>query len=493
MKLLLSLFLFHFSSFLLSQSSKDNQFLFDGAEKIAYNNPEKALKFTQYIISNSDKSSEEKDILKAYLLQCEVLIAQKNYDAGASSLLKSYIVTNSIEDSFLTGKYYFLLSKVLLRLNMRKQFENIFSKFKNLAESSGNDESKYFQNWLLELSALQKYQEGKYDESLTLIKERNIKSNPIDPGFNDRILMIYNDILFAKNLRNEVRNNYETPFYKYLSAVNLLASNSLFNDKDDAKIKKLEAQKQFNTNFSFLPVYEQISKNACTDNNTGLCFYYKNRYLNLLKNRIDDSQNARLSILNLLQEIDKTTLENKRSNRAKTVNFIIFTCVFILIFLFGYYIYLKNKVRKSEENEKNNRIYDDLKQRVYSKNKNVPIPQKTEQILLSKLLDFENNEDYLNPKISLSFLAESLETNSKYLSEVINKHKNKNFNSYVNELRINYIITKLKYHPKYRQYKSTYLATECGYSSRTSFATIFKTISGKSLTDYIENLKNDDE
>jgi YesN/AraC family two-component response regulator len=88
--------------------------------------------------------------------------------------------------------------------------------------------------------------------------------------------------------------------------------------------------------------------------------------------------------------------------------------------------------------------------------------------------------------MSLATLAAQLDTNTKYLSETINKHYHDNFNTYINRLRINYIIEKLKNEPEYLNYKISYLAEESGFSSHSSFATIFKTITGIAPTVFIE-------
>ena len=55
--------------------------------------------------------------------------------------------------------------------------------------------------------------------------------------------------------------------------------------------------------------------------------------------------------------------------------------------------------------------------------------------------------------ISLAVLAGQLDSNTKYLSEIINTHYNVNFNTYINKLRINYIIEKLKTDPNFINYK----------------------------------------
>lgn len=46
--------------------------------------------------------------------------------------------------------------------------------------------------------------------------------------------------------------------------------------------------------------------------------------------------------------------------------------------------------------------------------------------------------------MSISILSAQTEINTKYLSEVINSNKGKNFNAYINELRINHIASLLK-------------------------------------------------
>ena len=118
------------------------------------------------------------------------------------------------------------------------------------------------------------------------------------------------------------------------------------------------------------------------------------------------------------------------------------------------------------------------------------IPEKTENLILSKLDLFEKSKEVTDPHLSLAVLAKKLDTNSKYLSEIINKHKQKNFSNYLNELRVKYIVDKLQNNPEYLQYKTSYLAEEAGFASRTTFTTIFKNVTGTSPSQFIEQLKN---
>lgn len=113
---------------------------------------------------------------------------------------------------------------------------------------------------------------------------------------------------------------------------------------------------------------------------------------------------------------------------------------------------------------------------------------ETEAKLLELLDAFEKGELYNNKNMSLSFLAAELNTNTKYLSYVINQHKSADVKTYVNRLRINYIVDKLINDEKYRQYKISILADECGFSSHSKFASIFKAVTDFSPSAYIKYL-----
>lgn len=121
----------------------------------------------------------------------------------------------------------------------------------------------------------------------------------------------------------------------------------------------------------------------------------------------------------------------------------------------------------------------------------VMMTSETEQRLLAKLKKFEKSNLFNNKNISLSYLAGHFETNTKYLSYVINTYKKKDFNNYINELRINYIIEKLKNDPQYRNYKMASLADEVGFSSHSKFTTVFKKVTSLSPSLFIKYLQEE--
>ncbi|AZA53962.1 helix-turn-helix domain-containing protein [Chryseobacterium sp. G0201] len=122
----------------------------------------------------------------------------------------------------------------------------------------------------------------------------------------------------------------------------------------------------------------------------------------------------------------------------------------------------------------------------------ITISENTIQSILVKLDKFEKSKKFLKNEISLSSLSNSLQTNPRYLSEIIKHYKGKTFNNYINGLRIQYIIDILNETPIYREYKISHLATVAGFSSREVFAIIFKKETGVNPSYYISQLKKNE-
>lgn len=119
------------------------------------------------------------------------------------------------------------------------------------------------------------------------------------------------------------------------------------------------------------------------------------------------------------------------------------------------------------------------------------LQKESEDYILQGLQKFESSKKFTHKDMSLSMLASQLNTNTKYLSEVINRHKGKNFNAYINDLRIRYIIHQIQNNPQYLNYKVSYLAEECGFSSHSTFTTVFKSIVGVSPIQFLDFVKEE--
>lgn len=126
-----------------------------------------------------------------------------------------------------------------------------------------------------------------------------------------------------------------------------------------------------------------------------------------------------------------------------------------------------------------------------SKNKTSEIALSTVQSVIESLEKFESSQEFLKAEITLSYLAGYCSTNNRYLAEILKSYKGKSFSRYVNGLRISYLMSLLYHDLKYREYKISYLAEVCGFSSREVFSVVFKKETGMTASFYIEQLKNE--
>lgn len=120
------------------------------------------------------------------------------------------------------------------------------------------------------------------------------------------------------------------------------------------------------------------------------------------------------------------------------------------------------------------------------------IDEDVKEIILTKLQRFEEDNFFLNTKCSLRSLSEKLQTNQKYLSLVINHEKKTNFNNYINELRINFLLNRLLEDKDFRNSKLSYIARSSGFNNLNTFYSAFKKRLGILPSYFIKEL-NDEE
>jgi len=121
-----------------------------------------------------------------------------------------------------------------------------------------------------------------------------------------------------------------------------------------------------------------------------------------------------------------------------------------------------------------------------------PVPGLRSEVsdgILAKLQQFEHKDGFRKKDLTVNRLAESFDTNYKYLSRVIHDHRGKNFIAYINDLRVDYIVRKLRDDPKLRRYTNSALAEEAGFSTAQHFVTAFKKSTGMPPGYFVEELE----
>lgn len=189
-------------------------------------------------------------------------------------------------------------------------------------------------------------------------------------------------------------------------------------------------------------------------------------------------------------EISK--LKGNAANTQYTLILIAIICIFLIgcIALFYYRKNRSNNLKLSnilatiEQQEK------EAKQSAISNNSKI---EDTEvDRILNALNVLEETEYYLATTCTLSSVAKEVNTNTSYLSKIINEHKGVSFANYVNEYRVNKVLVKLKTNKDYQQYTLKYIAEQFGFSRHETFSRVFKKQTGFSPSFYLKKLKNDD-
>ncbi|MDR6919872.1 MULTISPECIES: helix-turn-helix domain-containing protein [Chryseobacterium] len=207
-----------------------------------------------------------------------------------------------------------------------------------------------------------------------------------------------------------------------------------------------------------------------------------------------EKNNTKEPLKQIVSDIDNTHKKNTKNQFILIVG-IVFVAALATLFFWR------------RQNKRLHQKYNALITKLSHQEENIPLHENAEhketkpasvitddisRALLQKLEKFEKSEKYLRKDISLAWLAHHLDTNTKYLSEGIKKHRDTNFSDYINGLKINYIVNKLYENPVYRKYKISYLSEECGYATPHVFRSSFKKETGITPSYFIKELENEE-
>ena len=108
------------------------------------------------------------------------------------------------------------------------------------------------------------------------------------------------------------------------------------------------------------------------------------------------------------------------------------------------------------------------------------------QQYMERLLKYmEEEQPYLNGKLTLNEVAQELDITVNHLSQVINENLNKNFFDFVNGYRVEHIKKKMA-DPASKKFTLLALAYDSGFNSKSSFNSIFKKVTGVTPSQYMQ-------
>ncbi|RFC55232.1 hypothetical protein [Brumimicrobium aurantiacum] len=223
-------------------------------------------------------------------------------------------------------------------------------------------------------------------------------------------------------------------------------------------------------------------------------------YPNALRfqNKIDSITTLEIEQNKVITEsiLEKLRKEEESWSSKNKVYILIISILVILLLISVFYIknkrlQLKSNLKKDDKEVKVEPTPTPQLKNEEVKSHGFTIPKETELRILKNLKILEENKFFLSRDVSLSATTSKLNSNTRYVSQVIRKNKNKDFTSYVNELKINYVIDLWKNDPKAINYKLSHIAELSGFTSHSNFTFVFKKLTKMTPSNCLEKIKKE--
>ena len=260
--------------------------------------------------------------------------------------------------------------------------------------------------------------------------------------------------------------------------------------------KSLELHGESNSQYKSL-CYKSFSEIYKAQGNDTKALEYYELYIRLKDSAFNEESDRRLAMLQVSYETDKKEqqiMQQEEKLRVQKNLLISLLLGLAAILVFSGIIHAqKTRLKKANmelafknleivETEKRagppSRPRDQKLTQEISKYTGSSLDETQKQELLNNILfAMESEKVFTQDNMNLSNLAKHLDTNSKYVSQVINERINKNFSTFLNEYRVKEARFRLS-QPESGKLTIEAIATEVGFQSISTFNTAFKKYTG---------------
>lgn len=373
-------------------------------------------------------------------------------------------------DQYISTYMSSLLGKVLCLTGLGKLDEAKQSCTKGIALAEENDLNRFVGDFYINLGSVH-YEKGEYFTSLGFLRE------------GKKILLNHD------GLQN---NLYITDFF--------IARNLYKQEEYDKAISLLES------------VFESIGENTNTDrveemyelaitiseiqNDKEKQIYYMAKLDNIKELKAERESNAKELLFeddlkDIATENEKLVHEKSKSVVDRNIILIGSSILIVVVLL----VFLSYHKRTKLKEQKFLTIIENISNKAQEKNakentQHTKIKDEKANSILEKLQELENTDFYLSANATLHSTAKLLNTNTSYLSKALNDVQKQSFNQYLNKLRIDYVLVKLKEDSVFRSYTIHAISEEIGYKSATTFIKEFKNKTGLNPSYYVKKIKS---
>lgn len=191
------------------------------------------------------------------------------------------------------------------------------------------------------------------------------------------------------------------------------------------------------------------------------------------------------------QELELSAIRiEKQKSRLVIMSVLI---IVLLVNSIAYYIFHRIKRQKNlflaiANIEKGQLLQAETKSRI----RNTISDKATKEILDKLTHELENKKCYLEPELNINMLAQLIGTNREYLSQIIHKTYDKNFNEFVNNYRVQESIEILKkiVSNGHENWTMEMVSEKSGFKYTSTFNPAFKSVMNMSPAEFKKALKN---
>ncbi|WP_161554524.1 helix-turn-helix domain-containing protein [Sinomicrobium soli] len=489
-----------------SQDSAYDSIYREVSHRLLISQPEEALKATDHLYTIAANDMER---TRALMLQASLLRQNGLKDKAIEVIGKADSLASLYQDYTELARINGLRSTLYRETGIIASGKKALDKAVEVSKKIEDPDSRYrFEGNLSQELAYYEMEEENHENAIHYLKKGKAAFKKMASGKSMRFHLAATDELIAENYIS--RGDVDSAFYHLDLAENEL-KNSLY---PDSPLKGF-IYNNFGNGYMLTKDYENALLNyrkALDIANTSNFYNLKLRVYNTLVRyyrTVNDQDNhlvysEKRDAIIAVEEATRKAIADKLVQtlysreeavrmRYRNRNILIAGgSVLLIVIIVGIYGYRRKKdYRKFREfiDEYNKGEGAETAPADEAGTEKNYMSEETEEGILKSLGKFERSGYFLDKDISLNAVSARLKINNRYLSYVINKHKQKDFASYINELRINYIVDRLENDPAYSQYKISYLAEQCGFSSHSRFTVIFKKVTGISPSSFIKYLE----
>lgn len=196
-----------------------------------------------------------------------------------------------------------------------------------------------------------------------------------------------------------------------------------------------------------------------------------------------DKKTKEISILQKDKEFQSMLVKSYRSSNYYLIGGIVLFSIILVLLYFQYrskHHGYNKLVEKNMELIKAQKLKEQKVNNNSSRTNNLTnsSESKNQQELYEILLAYMKNErPFLESDLTVKKMAKKLQTNTHYISEVINQKFGYNFNQFINEYRVNEACKLLSNHNN-NHFTIESIAQQSGFKSKSAFNNAFKSITG---------------